>query len=152
MEVRLVEGRELLHSVGRRWYGTHSRRIRPQIRATRCLDPPRLANAYVYRSERAKRSLVRVQCRPPIRCDRDRITDAILLGAPTFRAQRSRGNVVFPTVFLAGVFFPVDSVPLWMEEASKANPVTYGVDAIRHIFLGSEPAGAGLGVTASATR
>ncbi|MGH2379642.1 MAG: ABC transporter permease [Candidatus Limnocylindria bacterium] len=52
--------------------------------------------------------------------------------------------LVFPMVFLAGVFFPVDSVPLWMEVLSKANPVTYGVDAIRQIFLGSGPAGAGL--------
>jgi ABC-2 type transport system permease protein len=55
--------------------------------------------------------------------------------------------LVFPMIFLAGVFFPVDSVPLWMEVASKVNPVTYGVDAIRQIFLGSGPAGAGLGVT-----
>jgi ABC-2 type transport system permease protein len=55
--------------------------------------------------------------------------------------------LVFPMIFLAGVFFPVDSVPLWMEVASKINPVTYGVDAIRQIILGSGPAGAGLGVT-----
>jgi ABC-2 type transport system permease protein len=55
--------------------------------------------------------------------------------------------LVFPMFFLAGVFFPVDSVPLWMEVLSKINPVTYGVDAIRQIFLGSDPAGAGLGVT-----
>jgi ABC-2 type transport system permease protein len=55
--------------------------------------------------------------------------------------------LVFPMIFLAGVFFPVDSVPLWMEVASKANPVTYGVDAIRQVFLGSGPAAAGLGVT-----
>ena len=55
--------------------------------------------------------------------------------------------LVFPMIFLAGVFFPVDSVPLWMEVASKVNPVTYGVDAIRQVFLGSGPAGAGLGVT-----
>jgi ABC-2 type transport system permease protein len=54
---------------------------------------------------------------------------------------------VFPMIFLAGVFFPVDSVPLWMEVASKVNPVTYGVDAIRQVFLGDGPAGAGLGVT-----
>jgi ABC-2 type transport system permease protein len=55
--------------------------------------------------------------------------------------------LVFPMVFLAGVFFPVDRVPLWMAILSKANPVTYGVDAIRQIFLGSGPTGAGLGVT-----
>ena len=55
--------------------------------------------------------------------------------------------LVFPMIFLAGVFFPVDSVPLWMEVASKVNPVTYGVDAIRQVFLGAHPAGSGLGVT-----
>ena len=55
--------------------------------------------------------------------------------------------LVFPMIFLAGVFFPVDQVPLWMEVASKVNPVTYGVDAIRQVFLGSGIAGAGLGVT-----
>jgi ABC-2 type transport system permease protein len=55
--------------------------------------------------------------------------------------------LVFPLVFLAGVFFPVDSVPIWMAILSKANPVTYGVDAIRQVMLGSELASAGLGVT-----
>jgi ABC-2 type transport system permease protein len=55
--------------------------------------------------------------------------------------------LVFPMFFLAGVFFPVDSVPVWMEVPSKVNPVTYGVDAIRQIFLGTDPADAGLGVT-----
>ncbi|MPZ54478.1 MAG: ABC transporter permease subunit [Acidimicrobiia bacterium] len=55
--------------------------------------------------------------------------------------------LVFPLVFLAGVFFPVDSVPMWMEVLSKTNPVTYGVDAIRQVLLGSETTAAGLGVT-----
>jgi ABC-2 type transport system permease protein len=55
--------------------------------------------------------------------------------------------LVFPMIFLAGVFFPVDSVPAWMQVLSKINPATYGVDAIRHVFLGSGPAGAGLGVS-----
>jgi len=55
--------------------------------------------------------------------------------------------LVFPMIFLAGVFFPVDSVPVWMQFLSKINPATYGVDSIRHVFLGSGPAGAGLGVS-----
>jgi ABC-2 type transport system permease protein len=55
--------------------------------------------------------------------------------------------LVFPMVFLAGVFYPVDTLPLWMEILSKSNPVTYGVDAIRQVFLGAHPAAAGLGVT-----
>jgi ABC-2 type transport system permease protein len=55
--------------------------------------------------------------------------------------------LVFPMIFLAGVFFPVDRVPLWMAVLSKVNPVTYGVDAIRQLFLGSSRGSAGLGVT-----
>jgi len=52
--------------------------------------------------------------------------------------------LIFPLIFLAGVFFPVNDVPGWMEVISKVNPLTYGVDAIRQIFLGGET---GLGVT-----
>jgi len=52
--------------------------------------------------------------------------------------------LIFPLIFLAGVFFPVNNVPLWMEVISKVNPLTYGVDAIRQVFLGSDT---GLGVT-----
>ena len=52
--------------------------------------------------------------------------------------------LIFPLIFLAGVFFPVNNVPDWLEVISKLNPLTYGVDAIRQIFLGTNPA---LGVT-----
>jgi ABC-2 type transport system permease protein len=52
--------------------------------------------------------------------------------------------LIFPLIFLAGVFFPVNNVPDWLEVVSKVNPLTYGVDAIRQIFLGSDVA---LGVT-----
>ena len=43
--------------------------------------------------------------------------------------------IVFPLMFLAGVFFPVDGVPVWLQIVAKVNPLTYGVDAIRQIFL-----------------
>ncbi len=46
--------------------------------------------------------------------------------------------IIFPLMFLSGVFFPVNSVPTWMMVISKINPVTYGVDAIRQIVLGEE--------------
>jgi ABC-2 type transport system permease protein len=52
--------------------------------------------------------------------------------------------LIFPLIFLAGVFFPVNNVPVWLEVVSKVNPLTYGVDAIRQLFLGSNAA---LGVT-----
>ena len=52
--------------------------------------------------------------------------------------------LMFPLIFLAGVFYPVNNVPDWLQVISKINPLTYGVDAIRQIFLGPTP---GLGVT-----
>ena len=51
--------------------------------------------------------------------------------------------LIFPLIFLAGVFFPVNDVPAWLAVISKINPLTYGVDAIRQIFLGTDT---GLGV------
>ncbi|MFC1965409.1 ABC transporter permease [Chloroflexota bacterium] len=44
--------------------------------------------------------------------------------------------IVFPLIFLSGIFFPVNNVPTWLEIMSKINPLTYGVDAIRQLFLG----------------
>jgi len=46
--------------------------------------------------------------------------------------------IIFPLMFLSGIFFPVNNVPTWMMIISKINPVTYGVDAIRQIILGPE--------------
>jgi ABC-2 type transport system permease protein len=54
--------------------------------------------------------------------------------------------LIFPLIFLAGVFFPINQAPEWLQVISKFNPLTYGVDAIRQVFLGSESA-AVLGVT-----
>ena len=44
--------------------------------------------------------------------------------------------LTFPMIFLSGVFFSVEDVPLWMNILSKINPATYGVTIIRHIALG----------------
>lgn len=44
--------------------------------------------------------------------------------------------LIFPLIFLAGVFFPVDNIPEWLQVIAKLNPLTYGVDAIRQLFLG----------------
>ena len=54
--------------------------------------------------------------------------------------------IILPLIFLSGVFFPVNNVPIWMAVISKINPLTYGVDAIRQLFLGEEAAGV-IGVT-----
>jgi ABC-2 type transport system permease protein len=57
--------------------------------------------------------------------------------------------IIFPLIFLSGVFFPVNNVPTWMAFISKINPLTYGVDAIRQLFLGGATgqAGSAIGVT-----
>src|SRR5487761_285519 len=47
-------------------------------------------------------------------------------------------------VLIQILIFPINNVPAWMEVISKVNPLTYGVDAIRQIFLGNA---LGLGVT-----
>ena len=49
--------------------------------------------------------------------------------------------VIFPMMFLSGIFFPVSGVATWLEVLSKLNPVTYGIDAIRQVFLGTQVAG-----------
>jgi ABC-2 type transport system permease protein len=54
--------------------------------------------------------------------------------------------VIFPLIFLAGVFFPVNQVSPVIEVISKLNPLTYGVDAVRQVLLGDAGAGA-VGVT-----
>lgn len=51
--------------------------------------------------------------------------------------------IIFPLIFLSGVFFPVNNVPAWLEVLSKANPLTYGVDAIRQLFLAGDIAASG---------
>jgi ABC-2 type transport system permease protein len=62
-----------------------------------------------------------------------------LLVASRMRSQQGFQMVVqiivFPMLFVSGVFFPVNNVPLWLEVLSKVNPLTYGVDAVRQIFL-----------------
>jgi ABC-2 type transport system permease protein len=74
-----------------------------------------------------------------------------MLIAAFMRSQQSYQTIVqvlvFPLIFLAGVFFPVDSLPLWLQVPSKLNPVTYGVDAIRQIMLGSFPSHTALGIS-----
>ncbi len=52
--------------------------------------------------------------------------------------------LIVPLIFLSGVFFPINNVPQWLEVISKINPVTYGVDAIRQLFLGGEAASFGV--------
>lgn len=43
---------------------------------------------------------------------------------------------IFPLLLLAGMLLPVDNGPGWLQTASRANPLTYIVDAQRALFSG----------------
>lgn len=44
--------------------------------------------------------------------------------------------LIQPMVFLSGAFYPVKTLPSWLELGVKVNPLTYGVDAMRYFSLG----------------
>ncbi len=47
------------------------------------------------------------------------------------------GFIVFPLFFLSGALFPLNNLPDWLLTLTVANPVTYGVDALRGLMLGT---------------
>ena len=46
-------------------------------------------------------------------------------------------TLLFPLLLLAGMLLPIDGGPGWLQALSKANPLTYIVDAMRSLFAGS---------------
>ncbi|MCX6774559.1 MAG: ABC transporter permease [DPANN group archaeon] len=47
----------------------------------------------------------------------------------------------FPLFFLSGALFPLDNLPSWLKGITLMNPVTYGVDAVRSLMLGTSTFG-----------
>jgi ABC-2 type transport system permease protein len=45
--------------------------------------------------------------------------------------------VTFPLFFLSGALFPLSNLPSWLTVFTRIDPVTYGVDAIRYLMIGS---------------
>ena len=45
----------------------------------------------------------------------------------------------FPMMFLSGLFFPVEFVPQFLQPVIAIIPLTYLVDAIRQIMIGTNP-------------
>ena len=43
--------------------------------------------------------------------------------------------VVMPMYFLSGAIYPTSSAPDWMKPLIAINPLSYGVDAMRHITI-----------------
>ena len=44
-------------------------------------------------------------------------------------------TIMFPMMFLSGVFFPVEQMPWFMQTISKALPLTYVADALRKVMV-----------------
>lgn len=52
--------------------------------------------------------------------------------------------LVMPLFFLSGALYPLRGMPDWLGLLMRADPLTYGVDALRHLIFGA--AGATLGI------
>lgn len=44
--------------------------------------------------------------------------------------------IIMPLLFLSGAFYPIDNLPLIVRLLSYADPLTYGVDALRGLLIG----------------
>ena len=44
-------------------------------------------------------------------------------------------TLMFPMMFLSGVFFPIQQMPWYMQDVSKALPLTYATDALRRVMV-----------------
>ncbi len=44
-------------------------------------------------------------------------------------------TLMFPMMFLSGVFFPIQQMPWFMQDISKVLPLTYASDALRKVMV-----------------
>lgn len=45
--------------------------------------------------------------------------------------------VIFPLFFLSGALYPIENFPFWLRYLSHADPLTYGVDGLRGVLIGT---------------
>jgi len=50
-------------------------------------------------------------------------------------AQMLMMTLMFPMMFLSGIFFPVQQMPWFMQSISKALPLTYASDSLRKVMV-----------------
>lgn len=50
-------------------------------------------------------------------------------------AQMLMMTLMFPMMFLSGVFFPIQQMPWYMQDISKVLPLTYAADALRKVMV-----------------
>ena len=62
---------------------------------------------------------------------------AMGLYAGTAQAAQGMGMIVFPFAFVSSAYVPVASMPGWLQVFAKHQPLTYMVDAVLSLTLGS---------------
>jgi ABC-2 type transport system permease protein len=62
---------------------------------------------------------------------------AIGLLAGNAQAAQGMGMIVFPLAFISSAYVPVASMPDWLQMFAKAQPLTWMVDSVRALTLGS---------------
>lgn len=45
--------------------------------------------------------------------------------------------IIFPMFLLSGAFYPLKNLPIWMAILTQINPVSYAIDGLRAVILGS---------------
>jgi ABC-2 type transport system permease protein len=63
----------------------------------------------------------------------------VLMGliAGNSQAAQGMGMIVFPLAFISSAYIPVDTMPGWLQLFAKHQPLTWMVDAVRALTLGS---------------
>jgi len=60
-----------------------------------------------------------------------------------FQSQKTAAQffplIIFPQIFLSGVFSPIKDLPIYLKIISRSVPMTYAVDFIRNIFYLGHP-------------
>jgi ABC-2 type transport system permease protein len=46
--------------------------------------------------------------------------------------------IIMPMFFLSGAMYPVNKLPDILQVITRVNPLTYGVDALKHVLLGED--------------
>jgi ABC transporter DrrB family efflux protein len=62
---------------------------------------------------------------------------AMGLYAGNAQAAQGMGMIVFPFAFISSAYVPVASMPAWLRVFAEHQPLTYMVDAVRSLTLGS---------------
>jgi ABC-2 type transport system permease protein len=60
------------------------------------------------------------------------------LFAGNSQTAQGMGMIVFPLAFISSAYVPVDSMPSWLQIFATHQPLTYMVDAVRSLTLGSQ--------------